>query len=65
MQVSQKIVIIREQVIDDYTTGLRIEFKADKDGEVRVRLSGRMLPFGNREIVFDKDGEYAGAGTLV
>ena len=64
-EVSQKTVNIREQVIEDFTTGLRIEFKVKDDGESQLRLSGTILPFGNRELLFDKDGEYVGAGTLV
>ena len=54
---------IKEQVIEDLATGLTIEFKAREDGEFRLHLSGSILPLGNREIHFDKDGDYVGAGT--
>lgn len=58
-----KTIKIKEQVIEDLASGLKIEFKAREDGEYRLYLSGSILPFGNREIHFDKEGEYAGAGT--
>jgi hypothetical protein len=63
--MAEKMVSIKVQVIEDFTTGLRLEFRRSDDGEARLRLSGPSLPFGNREILFDRDGEYAGAGTLV
>jgi hypothetical protein len=28
-------------------------------------IAGRVLPFGNREIIFDSEGREAAAGTLV
>ena len=59
----KKTVNIKEQVIEDLASGLTIEFKAREDGETRLYLSGSSLPFGNREICFNKDGQYAGAGT--
>jgi hypothetical protein len=61
--MTQKTVHIKEQVIDDPASGLTIEFKARDDGETRIYLRGSELPFGKREIHFDKDGNYAGAGT--
>ncbi len=54
---------IKEQVIEDLTSGLTIEFVAREDGEARMVIRSSTLPFGNREIHFDKDGIYAGAGT--
>ena len=61
--MTEKIVKIKEQVIEDLASGLTIEFKAREDGEARMVLRGSKLPFNNREIHFDKEGEYAGAGT--
>ena len=58
-----KTVNIKEQVIEDLASGLTIEFKAREDGEIRMVLRGSTLPFSNREIQFDKDGQYVGAGT--
>ena len=59
----QKVFSIKEQVIKDLAIGLTIEFKAREDGEFRLCLSGSILPLGNREIHFDRDGQYVGAGT--
>lgn len=59
----QKVINIKEQVVEDSATGLTIEFKAREDGEFRLCLNGSILPLGNREIQFDKDGRYVGAGT--
>ena len=58
-----KMVNIKEQVIEDLASGLTIEFKVREEGEYRLYLRGSILPFGNREIQFDKGGQYAGAGT--
>lgn len=62
-QSNAKLIQIKEQTIEDPISGLIIEFKAREDGEARVVLRSSTLPFGNREIHFDKDGNYAGAGT--
>ena len=61
--MSKKRVNIKEQVIEDLASGLTIEFYVREDGESRMRLRGSNLPFSNREIHFDKNGKYAGAGT--
>jgi len=61
--VAKKVFSIREQTIKDLATGLTIEFKAREDGEFRLCLSGSILPLDNREIHFNRDGDYAGAGT--
>lgn len=60
---AKRVFSIKEQVIEDLATGLTIEFKAREDGEFRLCLSGSILPLGNREIHFDRDGGYVGAGT--
>jgi hypothetical protein len=36
-----------------------------QNGRTRLVIAGRALPFGNREIIFDKEGREAAAGTLV
>ncbi len=56
--------VIREQIIEDPVTGLTFQFVSmpDSDAPVRLRVFGDM-PYGNREILFDKNGDEAGAGT--
>jgi hypothetical protein len=57
---------IREQIIEDSVTGLTIQFeyRPETDAPVRLRIVGA-LPHGSREILFDADGNEAGAGTAV
>lgn len=54
---------IKEQIVTDEASGLTIQFEMLPDGEPRLRLFGENLPFGNREIMFHRDGTEAGAGT--
>lgn len=54
---------IREQIVEDPATGLTFQFEVMPNGEPRLRIFGSELPFGNREIVFDGNGEEAGGGT--
>jgi hypothetical protein len=54
---------IREQIIEDRVTDLTFQFEVMPDGEMRFRIFGKSLPFGNREIIFDEDGTEAGSGT--
>lgn len=63
VKMIEKMVKIKEQTIEDLASGLEIEFKTREDGEFRLILKGSTLPFGNREIHFDKDGQYIGAGV--
>lgn len=58
------ICTIREQIIEDPTTGLTLQFVSmpGSDAPVRLRIYGD-LPYGNREILFDGTGKEAGAGT--
>lgn len=65
-----KLCNIREQIIEDLASGLTIQFEVKKglrDGkivdETVMRLFGDKLPYGNREIVFGKNGEETAAGT--
>lgn len=59
-----QICTIKEQIIDDPVSGLTLqfEFKPDSDAPFRLRIFGD-LPHGNREILFNKEGVEAGAGT--
>ena len=54
---------IKEQIVEDSASGLTFQFEVLPCGEARLRIFGKSLPFGNREIQFDKSGEEAGAGT--
>jgi hypothetical protein len=55
---------VREQIIEDPVSGLTFQFVSvpNSDAPVRLRIFGD-LPHGNREILFDKNGDEAGAGT--
>ena len=55
---------IREQIVDDVASGLTLMFECNS-GRSRLVIAGKLLPYGNREILFDSDGREAGAGTLV
>jgi len=58
---------IKEQVFDDPTTGLTLQFEVvedDAESPFRLRIFGD-LPFGNREILFSADGKRSGAGTFL
>ncbi len=54
---------IREQIIEDLVSELTFQFEAVDDGTARLRVFGKALPFGNREIVFDLDGAETASGT--
>lgn len=62
-----KDCIIKEQIIEDAVTGLTLQFvKYDgKNRGCRLTIFGENLPFGNRDIFFDSNGEDAGSGTHV
>jgi hypothetical protein len=55
---------IREQVVTDRLSGLTFQFEVLPSGYPVFRVFGD-LPFGNREFVFDKNGERNGAGTAL
>ena len=55
---------VREQIIEDEASGLTLQFEC-LDGGMRLLIASKSLPFGNREIHFDREGCEAGAGTLV
>jgi len=55
---------IREQTIEDLPSGLTLRLVASERG-ARLVLAGRVLPNGNREIVFDADGSAVAVGPLL
>jgi hypothetical protein len=55
---------VREQIVEDDASGLILQFECS-NGRTRLVIAGESLPFGNREIIFDKDGREAAAGTLL
>ena len=55
---------VLEQIVEDPATGLILQFECN-DGRMRLVIAGASLPYGNREIIFDKDGREAAAGTYV
>ena len=55
---------VREQIVEDLASGLVLQFECI-DGKMRLVIAGKVLPFGNREILFDAEGNEAAAGTLI
>jgi len=55
---------VREQIVEDDASGLILQFEC-ANGRTRLLIAGDALPFGNREIVFDNEGNEAAAGTLL
>ena len=55
---------VKEQIIKDPVSGLSFQFETVEDGTSRLRVYGD-LSLGNREFVFDRDGEEAGSGTAL
>lgn len=58
---------VKEQIIEDLASGLTIQFAVSDDpaAPMRLRIHGDALPAGNREIIFDCNGEEAGSGTAM
>jgi hypothetical protein len=63
LKINAQTLKIKEQIIHDPITSLTLVFRVTPSGEARVHLSGDILPFGNRDFQFDKEGNEAGAGT--
>ncbi len=63
LKQNAKTLKIKEQIINDAVTGLTLIFRVTPSGEARLHLISEILPFGNRDIMFDADGNEAGAGT--
>lgn len=55
---------IAEQIFEDKASGLTFQFEVMPDGEMRFRVFGDALPFGNREFFFGADGAEAGSGSV-
>lgn len=55
---------IKEQIIEDLVSGLTFQFEAMGDGKTKLKIFGK-LPFGNREIIFDENGNEAATGIAV
>ena len=62
-----EICSIREQIIEDPVSGLTFQFelRPETDAPVRLRIFGSALPYGDRELIFDREGNEAGAGTAL
>ena len=57
---------IKEQIIEDLVTGLTLKFSAyDEEANLGYKLTlvGEVLPYGNRDFIFQKDGNFDGTGT--
>ncbi|HEX2228712.1 MAG TPA: hypothetical protein VHM64_16365 [Candidatus Binatia bacterium] len=57
---SQKLLPLREQIIEDAVSGLTIKIEAAPDGTPRLMIHGG-LACGKREFRFDPTGNFAGA----
>lgn len=55
-------LMILEQIIEDAASGLTLQFERRESGEFALNIFGD-IPFGNRTLVFDADGAFAGGGT--
>lgn len=64
MKPNGELCSIREQIVEDLTSGLILQFEC-ANGKARLVIAGKSLPFGNREILFDTDGRESAAGTLL
>jgi len=58
-----KLFQVKEQMINDLTTGLMLVFRVTPSGEPRLHVQGNALPFGNRDFQFNQKGELVGTGT--
>ena len=56
---------VREQIIEDPVTELSFQFEVANDGTFRLRVYGNSLPLGNREFIFDANGEMCGTSTVM
>ena len=63
---------IKEQIIEDLVTGLTLQFAhRDADPErgrketIKLTIYGDILPYGNRDIIFNAEGVKCAGGTGV
>jgi len=54
---------VKEQIIHDIVTGLSFQFEVPPSGFPVLRVFGKSLPNGNRDLYFNLHGEKDGAGT--
>ena len=47
---------VKEQIIEDPSSGITLQFEVTPDGRRILRILGDAMPHGNQEIVFDVDG---------
>lgn len=59
---AQKFEILEQIVEDTEVSGLTFQFEKRNSGEFAIYVYGD-LPYGHRTLVFDADGNFAGAGT--
>ena len=55
---------IMEQLIEDPVSGLTLRFQRMPDGTQKLKLFGD-FQFGNREFIFNAEGQEAGAGVAL
>ena len=48
---------IREQIVEDLPSGLTLQFEALEGGGVSLTIAGKALGGGNRQILFDGEGQ--------
>lgn len=67
LKPNARLCPIREQIIEDPVSGLTLQFEFvtnDPVSPVRVKILGALTQ-GNRELMFDANGEFNGAGTAL
>lgn len=64
MKPDAKQWVICEQIFEDPASGLTFQFEVMPDGESRLRVFGKELPYGNREYFFSAEGAKTGSGTM-
>jgi hypothetical protein len=63
---NSRLLKILEQVLLEDASGLTLEFvvvEGDEKFPYRIRIYGKNLPYGNREIFINREGKIDGAGT--
>ena len=68
LKPSAKNCVIKEQIIEDPCANLIIQFSSRDNGGCNITLyrlddNEPILPFGNRDIGFDSQGEESDGGT--
>lgn len=57
---------VMEQFVEDPVSGLTFQFEVVEGTSAgyRLRVCGNQIPFGNRELLFNEAGVYAGSGCF-